>query len=254
MKLRTKILSGFLILALMLFIAGVWSVQQFTTFGKSVQKLLYDNYQSIHAARIMIESLEREDSAVLLLLSGKWKEGREIIEKADSSFQTGLKVAVNNITIPGEQEHVQKIKSTYEVYKGLWEKPIVGTNKESNLNWYFQEVHKAFQDTKAAVESLMTLNDQVMYDTASGLKNKAHRATMPGIIAILSAIIFTIIFNFFINYYVISPIIRISAGIRKYLKSGELMDVKIETKDELSSLASSVQDLLLQLKRGEATK
>ena len=78
MKIRTKILLGFLILAVMLAVAGAYSIYELTTIGTSVQKLLDDNYKSINAAKMMIEALEREDSGVLLLLSGKWKQGREI--------------------------------------------------------------------------------------------------------------------------------------------------------------------------------
>ena len=68
MGLRFKILLGFLILALMLFIAGVWSIYELNSIGSSVPKMLNENYQSIHAGKKMIESLEREDSAILMLL------------------------------------------------------------------------------------------------------------------------------------------------------------------------------------------
>ena len=93
MGLRLKILSGFLILTMMLAVAGVWSIYELTTVGTSVQRLLDDNYKSINAGKMMIEALEREDSAVLLLLSGKWNQGRSIIESADEVFQRGFTVS-----------------------------------------------------------------------------------------------------------------------------------------------------------------
>ena len=66
MGLRAKILSGFLILTTMLFMARIWSIYELTRVGTSVQRLLVENYKSINAAKMMIEALEREDSAVLL--------------------------------------------------------------------------------------------------------------------------------------------------------------------------------------------
>jgi len=99
MGIRAKILLGFLILATMLFLAGAWSIYELRTVGTSVQRLLDDNYKSIQAARLMTEALEREDSASLLLLSGNWKEGREIIEAADSSFQQAFEIAQKNVII-----------------------------------------------------------------------------------------------------------------------------------------------------------
>jgi len=246
MSLRLKILSGFLILTIMLFVAGGMSIYELVSVGTSVQKLLDDNYKSINAAKMMIEALEREDSGVLLILSGKWEEGRSTVTAGDSLFQKGFDIAQHNVTIPGEHNYVNAIEKKYKVYKNLWVKPIAGTKNEDNVNWYFQEIHNAFQEVKSAVEELTALNDRAMYQTASMLKNKAHRAIMPGIIAILSAFVFTAVFNFFIHYYVVSPIIEITRGIRLFTAIRKPFDVKIETKDELFHLMSSVQELLAQ--------
>ena len=56
MGLRTKILSGFAILTAMLFIAGVWSFYELRSMGGSVQKVLDENYRSIHAAKMLNEA------------------------------------------------------------------------------------------------------------------------------------------------------------------------------------------------------
>lgn len=252
MGIRAKILSGFLILAVMLFLAGAWSVYELSTVGTSVQRLLDDNYKSIDAARLMTEALEREDSAVLLLLSGNWKKGHEIINSADRSFQEGFKIAQNNLTIPGEKNSVDAIEKAYRTYKDLWVRPIVGTVREGNLNWYFQEVHPSFLDVKASVQKLMALNGRVMYQTASGLKNRAHRAVMPGVVAIISALVFTLVFNYLVNYYLVNPIIKITKGIQGFLATGEPPKVKIETEDELNDLASALQELVAQRSKQEA--
>ena len=99
MGIRFKILLGFLTLAVMLFIAGVWSIYELNSIGSSVPKLLDENYRSIHAAKKMIEALEREDSAVLLLLLGRWDEGRFLLNTADSLCIKNFDVAYTNITI-----------------------------------------------------------------------------------------------------------------------------------------------------------
>ena len=246
MGLRTKILCGFSILTIMLFVAGIWSIYELTTLGASVQGLLDDNYKSINAAKVMIEALEREDSAILILLSGNWEGGRSIMESAEAQFQKGFAMAKANVTIPGESAHVKTIESTHNTFKSMWVKPIVGTKHEGNLNWYFQDVHKAFMDAKSAVTRLMELNDETMYQTASKLKNRAHRAVMPGIVAILSALVFTLLFNYFINYYVIGPIIRLTAGVRKFLVTNKPLDLSVETTDEIYDLTISIQNLLRQ--------
>ena len=73
MKLRMKILSGFLILVVMLAVAGIFSIYELMSIRSSVQSLLDDNYESVVAARKMIEALERQDmelaGSIIMLLS-----------------------------------------------------------------------------------------------------------------------------------------------------------------------------------------
>lgn len=120
MKLRLKILSGFIILVIMLTAAAVWSVYELKSIGVSVNELLQDNYKSIDAAKSMIEALEREDSGVLLLVLGHWEEGRRIIQSADKQFEKEYEIASNNLTIEGEREYIERIKEYYSAYKKLW--------------------------------------------------------------------------------------------------------------------------------------
>ena len=254
MGLRIKILSGFVILTLMLLIAGVWSIYELTSVGMSVQGLLDDNYKSINAAKTMTEALERQDSGILLLLSGKWDEGRSIVESADVQFQEGFEIAQSNVTIPGEKAYVEAVQAGYEAYKGLWIHPIVGTQHEGNLSWYFGSAHQAFLEVKLAVKKLMDLNDRTMYRTASDLKKRAHRAVMPGVVAIIAALVFSLIFNYLIHYYVVSPIIKITEGIRKLVEHREPFDMKIETNDELFHLVASIQELVAQSRTPEPVK
>lgn len=252
MGIRIKVLLGFMILATMLFLAGAWSIYELKTVGTSVQGILDDNYRSINAARLMMDALEREDSATLLLLSGNWKDGREIIESADSSFQLAFEIAQKNVTIPGEKSYVEDIKNAYSKYKELWNRLVAETKGEKKLSWYFQKVRPAFLEVKLAGERLMALNDRVMYQTATDLKKRAHRAVMPGVVAILSALIFSFVFNYFVNYYLVNPIIKVTKAIQRFLETGEPIEVKIETKDEMHSLATSLQLLMTQSRKTEA--
>ena len=251
MGLRIKILSGFLILSLMLLIAGLWSIYELNFLGTSVGKILDENYQSIQAAKNMKEALEREDSAILLLMLGKWEQGRNILDSADSVFEENFNFANKNITIPGEEERLNKIAEGYKNYKSLWERPIVDTDKEGNLDWYFSSVHQKFLLVKSAVDELINLNDQIMYGTASELENRSNRAIMPGIIAVLSALVFTLIFNYLVNYYFVSPIIRITDRIKKFEERRIPFDVKIETTDEIFHLANAIDHLCRSLSNGD---
>ena len=248
MRVRIKILTGFLILALMLSIAGVWSIYALKDMSTSVQDMLEDNYKSINASKIMIEALEREDSGVLLLLLGHWAEGRKIISSGDSLFAIGFKIAANNLKIPDEKSYVDAIEIKYQKYKKIWEGPIVDTQRQGDINWYFQSTHNSFIEVKSSINNLMSLNNQVMFQTATNMKNKAKRAIMPGVVAIISALVFSLLFNFFIEYYFISPIIVITKNIKRFLENKKPFRIEVETKDEIFDLSVSINKLCALVK------
>lgn len=248
MRIRAKIMLGFLIPAVMLAAAGAFSIYELKAISSSVQSLLDDNYRSITAAKQMIEALEREDSGMLLLLSGNWKQGRQTIRAADEKFRQALQTAENNITVKGEKKHVENIRTLYRRYSGLWDRPIAGTENQGNLGWYFEDVHDAFRAVKAAVQDLMSANDKAMYETASDLKNRAHRAVMPLAVAILAALVFVLLFHFFINIYIVNPILSIIGSIERFVKYGDPVAVKVDTEDEIADLAASVSNLAAMVK------
>lgn len=243
MKLRFKVLTGFLVLALMLSVAGVWSIVELQSISAGVQDILDENYKSIVSAKTMLEALEREDSGLLLLMLGRWEEGRSIIAAADSQFNAGFNIAAHNLTIPGEAAYVEAIETSYRAYKEIWERPIVDTQREGNLNWYFESVHRAFLAVKAAVNDLMTLNDGAMFATSSALRNQANRAIMPGIVAIAAALVFSAMFSYFVNLYMVRPIVRITEGIQRSVRGRTGFDVQVDTHDELADLAESIRTL-----------
>lgn len=249
MRIRLKILTGFLILMITLAVAGVWSIHELNTMGTSVQRILDDNYTSLHAAKMMIEALERQNQGTLLLVSGNWDAGRAIMTSADSLFELEFDMAQAK---EANREKIQKldmIRSSYDSYKEIWEKPIVGTKKEGNLDWYLKELHVAFLNAKSSVNGLVEMNDKVMYDTATDIRNRSYKAIMPGVIAVTAAFVFSLIFNFFMNHYLIGPLVKIRDGVKMFVEREVPFDVEVDTDDEISDLASMIGTLCIMVQK-----
>lgn len=249
MKIKTKILSGFILIIAMLIIAGFMSIFEFSRLSKSVRALIDDNYKTIQATETMIEALEREDSGILLLVSGHWKEGRDILKSADSSFFVAFDISKNNITEIDEDKCIELIEKSYQKYKNIWERPIVGTSKENSFHWYFTEVHPNFIIIKSDVEALMSLNQESMYKESTELKEKAHRALMPSIIAIISSLVFLVIFNFLIGKYYVKPIKKLIHSLKYYNSNTQNFDAGISTNDEFKELEKEIQSLIYKIKK-----
>ena len=107
---------------------------------------------------------------------------------------------------------------------------------KSNPAWYFEKAHPAFLAAKQSIESLMAINQKVMYETATDLHQRANRAVMPGVVAFVSALVFAFLFSYFINHYMVNPIIEITNALKQYRKTGRPVNVHVETKDEIATI------------------
>lgn len=248
-KLKSKLLAGFMLLVSLLIVAGSISIFEFLNLGKTVSSLIDNNYKTIVASRSMLEALEREDSGILLLMLGQWERGRGILEEADSLFLDALELAKKNVTEKNEQAVVDSISDAYHFYRSKWQMPIVDTQKEGNITWYEHNIHQDFLETKRFVDDLMTLNQNNLYEEASTLKDKAHRAIMPGIVAIIGALLFSVLLNFYINVQFVNPLKRLIKAIKSHHPDDRLLETNIRSEDEIKELEREVNKMIIRYSR-----
>ena len=246
-RLKYKILAGFGLLIAMLIVAGAVSLVEFTRLSKSVNSLLEDNYKTVNASKSMLEALEREDSGILLLLLGQWNKGQGILRSSDSVFMAAFVTASENLTEPNEDEYLGRIETSYLSYKSKWQHLIADNQKEETINWYNDIIHRSFLEVKYDINELMTLNQNGMYSIASLLKEKSHRALMPGIVTIIAALVFSLLLNFFISRYFVSPIVQLVEAIKNYTPPSNSLDVDIRSKDEIKVLENEIGALIRRI-------
>jgi methyl-accepting chemotaxis protein len=243
-KLKNKIFASFMLLVMMLALAGVISIVEFRWLINSLHGLVEDNYKSIEASKTMLEALEREDSGILLVLLGEMESGRKIFFAADSAFIAALSIAKNNLTEPNENAYIQSIDDNYLLYKNFWNKPLLQTDKEASILWYQNTVHHQFSETKRSINDLMNLNQSSMYENATHLRERSRRAMMPGIVAIISAVIFSFVLHFFINRYFVKPIIDLAMAVKAFRPEDKILRTKINSKDEIKQLEEAINHQL----------
>lgn len=252
MGLKFKILSGFGILAFMLLIAGTWSIIELKHVGETVTEIMDENYKSISAAKSMKEALEREDSAILLLLLGKKVDAVNILNSADSLFENSYQIAKANVTLEGETQIVDSINILYSKFSTGWESLLQEYDiNDSDIDLYMNNLHKSFLSVRNTADKLIDLNDREMYKSSKETESRSRRAVMPGIIAIISAIVFTLLFNYFVNKYMINPIIEITDRINKFTTKRIPFDYHLDSRDEISKLADSVTILAAHVNSDE---
>ncbi|MDX9770773.1 MAG: MCP four helix bundle domain-containing protein [Tenuifilaceae bacterium] len=246
-SLKLKILAGFMLLIALLTVAGAVSVVEFLKLSRSVNALIEDNYKTIEVTRTMLESLERTDSGVLLYLLGEKEEGRKIIASASATFDQALDAATNNITEANEDSYISIISDKYEQFSIKLNKTLSNNYHGGAMGWYHGEIYQSFLNVKHAVDELMSLNQSSMYEEATILKEKSHRAIMPGIVAIVGALVFSLLLSFFISKYYITPLSSLSDAIKTFTPRESQLRSNIKSEDEIKKIEVEVNNLITRL-------
>lgn len=253
-NLKLKILAGFMMLVALLIAAGAVSTIEFLKLSRSVTVLIDDNYKTIEASKTMLEALEREDSGILLVLLDEVDTGREILQTADSMFVTSLKVAKNNITEVNEDVYLLRVDSLYKEYRNNWRLPLSSMRNQVGISEYYKDIHKSFLKVKNAVNDLMSLNQRSMFEEATLLKEKSHRAIMPGIVAIIGGLVFSLLLSFFISKYFVSPISEIAEAVKKFNLRDKALRTNIKSNDEIKKLETEINSLIFRLTKDSENK
>jgi len=253
-SLRSKILSGYgLVLLLLVFILAV-SLVNLQRLGRASASILKENYRSIIAAEYMIDSIERQDSALLLLLLGYTEEGGRQFTENIALFMQWLARAKDNITIDGETELVQAIEEGYLGYLSHYETLAVTVSREDRQGsegsqYYHDTILPLFREIRKACHDLRELNQHTMYNSSEQAQRVAARATVSLVVTGVSVLVLGLLFSFFVSRLIVRPLGQVMEGIRAIEKGDYEVQISTASSDELGRLSADFNAMVKQLKR-----
>jgi NtrC-family two-component system sensor histidine kinase KinB len=167
---RKKILLGYGASLLLIIVVLAWAMFLILRLGRASESILQENYRSIQAAENMIDAVERQDSATLLILLGYEQQGASEFRENETVFLQWLGRARDNITIPGEKEIIDTLEKAYGRY--LTEisdlQLLYRANRTRAAETYHEIILPLFRSILDTCIKLRNLNHETMYAPATG--------------------------------------------------------------------------------------
>lgn len=245
-KLKIKILFSFMLLVVMLIIAGVMSIWELNKMNNSYSNVIENNYLSINHALKIIHALEREDSGILMLFLDNKEEGVRVINSADSALHLSMIEVKQNATEPGEKALIERIENEYNTYHSLLQNVI--SNNINNEQTTYEKLHTQFSKTKKTVTNLMELNQSSIYSKVNEMHSTLYQTIMPSIVSIIIAIIFALLLNFYISHYFVNPLNKLIEATQSYRPPSSNLKIDIKSEDELKTLQLEINSLIRRIK------
>jgi NtrC-family two-component system sensor histidine kinase KinB len=252
MTLKKKILTGYGVAFALMGLVVAWAVANLISLGKATDAILSENYRSILAAENMVDALERQDSAILLMLLGEAEKGIAQFRENEAVFLQWLARAKDNITIAGEAQQVQFIEADNATYRRQFS-ALTDLRKTAKMTlgpaYYQDTIYPLFDKVRKACIELRHLNEQTMYAASVKAGRVARRAIWSTVVVAASALMVALTFSFFIVERIIRPIRHFMEASRKISSGDYAVAVPVETGDELGRLAGEFNQMATRLGR-----
>ena len=236
--LRKKIFLGYGITLVLMALILIWAFHNLWNLGQASDAILRENYRSILAAENMVYALERQDSAVLLLLLGYEEEGWKQFRENEGQFFQWLGRAKDNITIAGEDKIVGAIETGYAAYLNFTSaiKPISISGPGKAATLYHEALLPSFLKVREACIHLREINQENMYKVSDRATLIANRAIWSmGIIGV-AAVAIGIGFSLFLSNLLVRPVQQMMHAAQKISEGNYDVEVAAKSSDELGLL------------------
>ena len=247
---RQKLMLGFGGLLAVIAIVGALTMTQIDDLGKAIDMILRENYRSVVACQDMKESLERMDSGILFTLAGHEMEGRDLIGEYAPEFRAALAVELGNITLPGEREKAERIKSLFEKYAAAI--PLVTQNTRSfemRKAVYFSTLQPVFQQMKDLAQQILFLNQTNMNDANNAARRMADAAHQRVLMAIMVSAFLALLFSYLAHRWVLQPINRLIESANEIRRGNLDLVLEAGSRDEIGRLSESFNEMAAALRQ-----
>lgn len=249
--LRKKILVGYGMVLALVIVVFVWAFIHLLGLGQASEAILSENYKSILAAENMIDAIERQDSAILLVMLGYGDEGLRQFRENESQFLQWLGRAKDNITIEGEDKIVSTIDTGYSSYLVNFSelRLLYQAEPQKASVFYHETVLPSFKSVRDECVRLRELNQAIMFKASDRARYIARRAIWSMLIIAMAAVGIGLGFSLLLSNLLVRPLRQMVEATQRIAEGSYDVEISTGSSDELGRLAGEFNAMTRKLKR-----
>jgi PAS domain S-box-containing protein len=252
--LRAKVAAGFTVLVVINVVVSAWSIYSFNELTSAVTTMIKQNYQNVIASQSMVENLERDNSAQLLMLSGYSDAGYIQFQDNQRNFFAGFQEAANSNNFQQGAEILRRIDSLYSEYSDdtdTLKDVLQWQSHRAAQDYHYNNILPLFDRIKLECFQLLDMNNSAMGDAVTKVNEIGNQATLTVFGAAILAIVLSIVASWQFSQYIMEPAEKLTDTVRKLGRG--FLDVRadINSQDEIGELASEFNKMAERLQKYE---
>jgi PAS domain S-box-containing protein len=248
--LKSRISLLYLILVSLSALIGLNAVYSLYRLNNSIDGLMTANYKSIKAINRMIESIEKQDNAILTYIFANNQTGISRFNDGQNDFFQAIAIEIHNVTEPGEKKMASRLTVIYSQYLksfSILQEIKNNAGRPAALRYHNQTLQPQSENIKRLLRSLTDLNEAAMFKSKSQANASAQRSLYAILITSLVAVIGGfVISRFFINRF-FHPVTMLIETVKK-VRAGDLnRQAAVVYQDEIGALATEFNNMTRRL-------
>ncbi len=240
--LRKKILCGYGVSLILTIIVFVWAFINLLHLGQASDNILKRNYKSILAAEYMINAIDRQDNAMLLMLLGDHDQMLQQFHNNESQFLQWLGKAQDNITEEGEPDVLIAIEQSYSHYLTKFSEANFSSEK------YREEILPLVLRVRENCFKLREINQTAMFQTSEKAGALAEKARWSLLVIGITAVGFGIGFSLLLSTIIVKPLQHMMIATQKIADGNYEIELAPQSSDELGLLAAEFNLMATRIK------
>ncbi len=242
---RLKVKLSFLILGMVLVLAGVTSYIELTRLTSSVQVLIDNGARSISLSKGVLDIIQEMNTGILGSTEHRNLEFTELSESDEKLMDSLFIQAANSYPESAELDKVAAAKVEYQAVLDLYT-GLVGSDEA--FNSYITRYIEAYNNFTNSIKEFMLSSQDYVVSQTERLRGDIYRTTMQSVVALSVSVVILFVFFLMFDVFYIKPVISMNKALDKYITSGTSFNVNVEGKDEPKQLRESIMVLIRQLK------
>ena len=247
---REKLLFGLSGMLVIVTVISLMTIRQIDDLGKSLAVVLKQNYLSVVACQDMKDALERIDSGVLNTFIDNREDGVRMVNEHKAKFSDALDRELHNITIPGEKERAERVRTLSAEYFGILSMIMESSKPEPvRRTLYYEKLVPMFNELKAVAREIFELNESNMISE----KNAAHNLSISARWRVLSinfaSVLLAILLGYQIHRWVLNPLRNLIESTEEIRRGNLEVVLQTAAHDEVGQLSRSFNAMLIALRQ-----
>lgn len=255
-SLRSKIILGFTVILLIMFLATLWSIYNFYRFNEYIKQTMQDNYSVIIYSDNMSKTLDEQVEAVIIMFNQDFARGDSLFTSSTKEFFDWLQKTRELALLNEERKILDEMQIELTKFKeeniNTLDYKIFLRGEAPKVKVDLGNLITQLQSIKGKCNRILLLNHTSLNESVQNVKSITQTAAITILLILLGAIFISFVFGTKFSNYIVRPITKLRQTVSHIAEGNFSERIELdENSDEINTLADEFNKMSERLERYE---